>query len=88
MHRDLKIVSTEIPVNDADKMAAFQQAMDSLAEQTDKYIQKLAKKLNISRDCAQDVWYLRTRSRWTQDLEKELIRLHRAGKPPNIFDWP
>ena len=47
----------------------------------------LAKELNVSTACAIDVHYLRTRNRWTEDLEAELIRLHQEGKPPNISEF-
>lgn len=88
MHPDQKPFSVEIPVHDHAKMDELNEALNELAESVNKYIKKLAKDLKITEHCAQDVWYLRTRSRWTQELEKELIRLHRAGTPPNIFDWP
>ena len=88
MHPDFKAFSTEIPIHDEAKMAKFQTAMDSLYDSTNQYIHKLAQDLGITEKCATDVWYLRTRSRWTEELETELIRLHRAGTPPNIFDWP
>lgn len=40
-----------------------------------------------SQSCAADVRYLRSRSRWTQELEDELIRLHKEGKPPNMNEF-
>ena len=69
-------------------MDRFQELMNEQAEATNKYIEDTAKKLNISESCAMDVVYLRTRARWTQKLEDELIRLHKEGNPPNVFDWP
>jgi len=37
---------------------------------------------------ALDVWYLRTRSRWTLELEDELIHMDQAGEPaPNMNDY-
>jgi hypothetical protein len=53
----------------------------------DAEISDLGSELNISEACAADVYYLRTRSRWTQALEEELIALHRAGTPPNVFEF-
>ena len=44
----------------------------------------LVLELNVTEACASDVIYLRTRNRWSQDLEKELIALHKAGTPPMI----
>lgn len=26
-------------------------------------------------------------SRWTEDLETKLINLHKAGTPPNVFEF-
>lgn len=49
--------------------------------------EKLAEELNVSPGCAIDILYLRTRSRWTQELEDELIRLHKEGNPPNIMEF-
>ena len=47
----------------------------------------LAKVLDISEQCADDVLYLRSRRRWTPQLEAELIQLHKDGKPPNVYDF-
>lgn len=47
----------------------------------------LAKQLDVSEECASDVWYLRSRHRHTLELEAELIRLHKAGTPPDIFNF-
>jgi hypothetical protein len=48
---------------------------------------RVAKELNVSDSCASDVVYLRTRSRWTQELEETLIALHAAQVPPNIMEF-
>ena len=61
--------------------------MAAAQDETVAYINKLAEELNVDSMCAGDVWYLRTRSRWTQELEEELIRLHQAGTPPNMCDY-
>ena len=34
-----------------------------------------------------DICYLRTMSRWTRELEKELIELHKAGTPANVYTF-
>lgn len=88
MHPKLTPFVAEIPFNDPDKMALFQDAMDALHEATKKYIRKLALELEVGEECASDVWYLRTRSRWSEELEAKLIQLHRDGNPPNVFEWP
>jgi hypothetical protein len=53
----------------------------------EEYFKSLAEELGCSVGCAGDVWYLRQRSRWTQELENELIRLHKEGTPPNICEF-
>lgn len=78
--------SIEIP-SDEQKFKEFSDAMNDYQDEIVKYIQNLAKELNCSDDCAMDVYYLRTRSRHTPELEAELIKLHKAGTPPNMCDF-
>jgi hypothetical protein len=47
----------------------------------------LAQELGVSLTCAQDIEYLRTRSRWTPELEQELIDLHAKGEAPNMCEF-
>lgn len=78
---------TNIP-NPGDKsMSGFQSFMNYIQDATVAEIQEIATELNLSYSCAADVWYLRTRSRWTQTLEDQLITLHQTGNPPNICDF-
>lgn len=51
------------------------------------YFEKLAEELDCSVPCAMNVWYLRQRSRWTQELEDRLIELHDLGTPPNMCEF-
>lgn len=51
------------------------------------FIEGVAYALGVSEECATDIWYLRQRSRWTAELEAELIRLHKEGNPPNINEF-
>ena len=88
MHPNYKVVAIEIPVNNPEKMDKFQDAMDLWQDEMVNHISDIANKLNISVSCAMDVVYLRSRSRWSQENEDELIRLHSIGKAPNICDWP
>ena len=44
----------------------------------------LAKAESISNRCSADVIYLRSRSRWTIELENELISQHESGNAPDI----
>jgi hypothetical protein len=52
------------------------------------YFQDLSVELDCSLECAIDVWYLRQRSRWTQELEDKLITLHDQGTRPNMCEFP
>ena len=72
--------SIEIPFGDDEKMDAFQKAMDVYQDEQNKLIDEEAKKLGISVGAMSDVWYLRSRSRWTQEKEDYLIRLAKDGK--------
>jgi hypothetical protein len=56
-------------------------------KEAQEYFRSLADELNCCMACATDVWYLRQRSRWTQELENELIRLYAEGNPPNICEF-
>jgi len=54
-----------------------------------KVIDEIATELGVSDQCATDIWYLRSRARWTQRAEDELVRRDKAGEPlPNICEWP
>lgn len=74
----------------SDTMIEHYSTHDEWYREREKYMEALAKELGCSVACAADVWYLRQRSRWTQALEDELIRLYNEGTPPNIneFDHP
>jgi hypothetical protein len=66
----------------------WNKVQDDYYNEIEEYIKYLAEKLNCSVACAGHVWYLRQRSRWTQELEDELIRLYNEGTPPNICEFP
>lgn len=66
---------------------ALNQLMDRINDSSLDEIKTLALELNVDETCAADVWYLRQRSRWTSELETELIRLYRAGTPPKIMEF-
>jgi hypothetical protein len=60
---------------------------DDYYNEMEAYFQSLADELDCTVACATDVWYLRQRSRWTQELEDELLRLYDIGQPPNICEF-
>lgn len=74
-------------LKDQKKMNDLQQSMDAYFDAVEAGIKELAKELEISEDCAHDVYYLRTRSRWTQELENKLIDLHSKGIHPNMNEF-
>lgn len=62
-----------------------------LAKEQDRWVEEIEtirNCFNLNDDYAMAVWYLRTRSRWTQDLEHILISMARNNEPcPNMCDW-
>jgi hypothetical protein len=75
---------------DLTKVESFdnlQEANDQHTDELQEYFGELAAELEVSVECATDVWYLRTRSRHTPELEAELIKLHKAGTPPNMCEF-
>ncbi len=87
MHPNHDSFSVEIPVNDSEEMVAFNKILEEYQDECAKYIEELSRKLGISFDAAGDIWYLRGRSRWTQEKEDYLILLAKNGKPlPNMCE--
>lgn len=67
----------------------FNEVMDKVHDSLIAVAKSISKEFGVSEDCALNIQYLRTRSRWTQELEDELIRMDKEeGKQPNIYDWP
>lgn len=66
---------------------AFNEMMNEINQANNREIEQMAKDLGISEGAASDVWYLRTRSRWSQEKEDYLIKLAREEKElPNIME--
>jgi len=74
-------------LNDPMAMKALECFLSDCQEAQSREVYRIAEELDVSESCAIDIAYLRMRSRWTEELEDELIALHRAGTPPNIFDF-
>lgn len=47
----------------------------------------IAAEKGCSINCAGDILYLRTRSRWSQELEQALVTAHAEGKKVNIYEF-
>lgn len=83
----MKLSSEDI--NDPGTMLVVQNEMNKQHESWDKQIQTIIDVLNISYNYASSIWYLRQRSRWTQELENRLVQMARDGEEcPNIMDFP
>lgn len=86
--------SVEIPtekIQDPDFWKEFQKIMDEEARLMNEHIDSVARELGISVGCANDVVYLRGRSRWTQEMEDKLILWDKTNTRPenfNIMDGP
>lgn len=52
-----------------------------------KKISQIQKELGCSDRAASDVWYLRTRTRHTPELEKALLDAHARGEPVNVMEF-
>lgn len=74
-------------LNDPKAMQAVNDFFSAVQESMVEESKNLAVELGVSLSCAVDVQYLRTRSRWTEELEEELIALHKAGTPPNVMEF-
>lgn len=69
-------------------LTALQRWANEQTRALNNEIVEVARELRISDGAASDVVYLRTRSRWTPELETQLIADHRSGKIINIMEWP
>ncbi len=68
-------------------MGFCQEVMDEMNNHLMKEIDRVSVELNIDTKAASDVVYLRTRSRWTQELENRLIAEHKNGRPVNVMEF-
>ena len=86
------VITGEMTAKDREGLNSFMDEWQkSMEEEVQKIATSLADKIPDERKaytCALDVFYLRGRSRHTDAVEAELIRLHAEGKPPNIMEWP
>ena len=81
--------SVDVPVGDKEAMDKFQDAMNEIQDAYVVEQKRIAEEFDVSMVCAVNIWYLRTRSRWTEELENELIRRDTADEPaPNMCEYP
>ena len=79
MHPETKVFALDIPVNDPEKMEEFNKVMVKYQDAVVEHVTKLAKELGVREGTAQNIWYLRSRSRWSQNLEDRIIKADQAG---------
>lgn len=87
---NLKLLAVNGSVISAD-LRLGQAILDATADfhlEDEKKIREQYAGKNLSDDCVMDVSYLRTRSRWSPELEARLVESHLAGKVVMICDWP
>lgn len=88
MKSGMKTFAVKIPGQPTEEQIdALQQFMNNANDAMVEYAQEVAEDLNISESLALDVVYLRGRSRWTPELEAELIRRTQAGEKINIGEF-
>lgn len=86
-HPDMPTVAVDIPnsMTQGD-WEELQEAMNAWQDAQTFYIISEAKRLGIGEGYMADIYYLRTRSRWTQEKEDYLIGLAKEHKEfPNIM---
>jgi len=72
-----------------DQMDALQAFGDACAEAHDQEEREVKTAFpDLSDGAVLDIVYLRTRSRWSPELEARLIQEHRSGTKINIMEWP
>jgi hypothetical protein len=65
----------------------MENAVQSYYDLMDAERNALAQELRCSLECASDVMYLRTRNRWSPDLEQQLIQAHKDGQVVNVMEF-
>jgi hypothetical protein len=85
--------SFAIKVDPKENIDPVNKVMSDVQDAWVKEMEQIAEDLSVSQDVARDIWYLRTRSRHTPELEQQLIDAYRSGKPINSVkvcngEWP
>lgn len=87
MHPEMDAVCIRISPEDqqdSKKMSEIQKVMDAMCDATIEYEHKLMQELGIDEYTAQNITYLRGRSRWSQELEDRVIKASKAGHSQKI----
>lgn len=81
MHPEHEVVRIEVPLNDPAAMKEFQAAMDEWQDAVLDEHKKIELEYGVSAPTANAIYYLRSRSRWTEEKEQELIDRDHWGNP-------
>lgn len=74
-------------LNDPQKMKKFQEAYNAAMDKMQEDMDREAKELGVSSKAIGLIFYLRSRARWTQERENEIIRMDKNGeKLPEFND--
>lgn len=73
-------------MNNEETMSHLSELMNAQQDMWIQEIQEIAEQYNISDGWASDIWYLRTRSRWTQEKESEMIKQAQNGEDRMSFE--
>ena len=80
---------TEEDMSDPGTRTVIENIFQKQQVQWTQECQEIEALYGISSLWAANVWYLRQRRRWTQELEDRLLEMAREGEEsPNMFDWP
>lgn len=70
-------------------MLMVQKIMDDSIDYYWKQVDEVMSAFGVSEKYAKSIVYLRSRSRWTPELESQLIQMCRDDEPcPNMCEWP
>lgn len=79
MHPNYQNFVVRMPVENKEEMDEFQQVMNAYHDVLNRHHADIAEELGISDHDAMQIVYLRSRSRWSQELEDRLIKAYKAG---------
>lgn len=73
--------------DDVEGWKAFNEMMDEVNEASSKAIDNIMAEHQVDFQTANAVWYLRSRERWTQEKENELLEWKKVKSEqfPNVF---
>lgn len=82
-HPDLKIMVIEVTDLSPDQL---NEAMDALDEARRLEVARIRDELDVSVEAADSIFYLRTRSRWSEDKEAMIVAAYRRGvELPDVY---